>query len=182
MLPCTLRGTDQFVTPEFIAYHDIDAGEEVFMTGRFVGLQGKRDNAVATRFGCISMMRGGRWNKAIGKDQEGFAVEMRSRTGFSGSPVFVYGHPTMTIKYRAADRNHFFALLGANWGYVLDSEVNHAGERENTWLNGVVPAWKISELLERPALKHYHEEQEARILAYLKKGKRLGSERACSKR
>jgi hypothetical protein len=40
-------------------------------------------------------------------------------------------------------------------------------EGENTWLNGVVPAWKISELLDAPPLQAIHSlaEQAMRDLA-----------------
>jgi hypothetical protein len=48
----------------------------------------------------------------------------------------------------------FWAILGVNWGYVLDEN------GENTWLNGVVPAWKIIDLLEGTILKKQHEEHE----------------------
>ncbi len=45
------------------------------------------------------------------------------------------------------EAEHMWGLLGVNWGYVPDEE------GENTWLNGVVPAWKITELLDSPPLK-----------------------------
>ena len=52
---------------------------------------------------------------------------------------------------------------------LYDSEPNEKGERENTWLNGVVPAWKILEMLELPELKEHHELMESRIVASLKR-------------
>jgi hypothetical protein len=51
----------------------------------------------------------------------------------------------------------FWGLLGVNWGYIYDEK------RENTWLNGVVPAWKISELLDHPDLKAIHAAHEAAV-------------------
>jgi hypothetical protein len=103
--------------------------------------------------------------------QESFAVEMLSRPGYSGSPVFVWRGPwdTATGMYsiNGAD-DHIVRLLGINWGFVSE----HAEVREktilaslpqversvkyvsqNTGLNGVVPAWRIIDLLESPQVK-----------------------------
>ena len=45
-------------------------------------------------------------------------------------------------------------MLGISWGYIFDEE------RENTWLNGVVPAWKILDLLDSEPMKHAFEAAE----------------------
>ena len=58
------------------------------MIGRFLNHQGTKDKIVpAVRFGNISVMLELIWNSTVSKDQLSFAVEMRSRTGFSGSPA-----------------------------------------------------------------------------------------------
>ena len=100
------------------------------------------------------------YNSATKKDELSFAVEMRSRAGFSGSPVAVYRNaatnpfnvpgaaPTPLLGLPGG----FFRLLGVNWGYVFDEK------GENSYLDGVVPAWRILELLEVPALKKKHDE------------------------
>ena len=141
----TFVDTSKFVTQSFIEETGLGVGDEVFMMGRFINHQGKRDNQSAVRFGSISMMPEPIRNSAIGKDQLSYAVEMRSRTGFSGSPVGVYRTPFTSIT--DVKKQSFFGVLGVNWGYILDED------GENTWLNGVVPAWKILEILETPALK-----------------------------
>ncbi len=51
--------------------------------------------------------------------------------------------------------NSFWALLGVNWGYIHDED------GENSWLNGVVPAWKILEVLETAPLLAEHAKAEA---------------------
>ena len=98
------------------------------------------------------------YNSATKKDELSFAVEMRSRAGFSGSPVAVYrtaatnpfnvkgGQPGLKGGYR-----DFWRLLGVNWGYVFDEKDG------NSYLNGVIPAWRIRELLEVPALRKHDE-------------------------
>ena len=130
------------LTKEFMHNADIGVGDEVFMMGRFLNHQGQVHNRPAARFGSLSMMLEPLWNDALKRDEEGFAVEMRSRTGFSGSPVTVYRTPATVLTDVPEEHRDFFRLLGVNWGYVLDQG------GENTWLNGVVPAWKIVELLE----------------------------------
>ena len=137
-----------FVTPGMIASHDIGIGDDVFMVGRFVNHQGVAQNEPALRFGNISV---GLTSIATSgpkgpRPQESFAVEMRSRTGFSGAPVCVY-RTGQTLAPVPEDAQRFWGLLGVNGGYVLDEN------GENTFLNGVVPAWKITELLETPTLR-----------------------------
>jgi hypothetical protein len=164
--------TTELLTPDRIKQSDIGIGDDVVMVGRFVNHQGKRVNRTAIRFGNISMMTEDIWVQADRRYQESFAVEMRSRTGFSGSPVVVYRSGTVQQDGKAFTAVNFFGLLGVNWGYILDET------GENTFLNGVVPAWKIFELLEAPALKDKHEELEKKIIADMKKGPSSGAVQA----
>ena len=137
----------------------IGVGDEVFMIGRFINHQGLTQNRPAARFGSISMGPENIWVKQDNRFQESIAVEMRSRTGFSGAPVAVYRNQGTVISVEIPNEyKAFWALLGVNWGYILDEE------GENTWLNGVVPAWKILELFEEPALKKKQEQIEADFL------------------
>jgi hypothetical protein len=140
------------LTPEYMQTVDVGIGDEVFMIGRFINHQGQKENRASARFGSISMMLENIWVKQDRRHQESFAVEMRSRTGFSGAPVAVYRTPATTL----ADVKHgdFWSILGVNWGYILDEQ------GENTWLNGVVPAWKVIDLLEHTDLKKQHEKYE----------------------
>lgn len=141
-----------FITPEIIEEYDLGVGDEVFMVGRFVNLQGRRINRPAARFGNISMMLEDILvSDSLGaRVQNSFAVEMRSRTGFSGSPVCVYRTIATVLTDVPAGKHEYWGLLGVNWGHILDED------GENTWLNGVVPAWKISELLDVPPLQAIH--------------------------
>ena len=146
--------THRFLTPKIATDNNVGIGDEIFMLGRFINLQGNKTNlAPALRLGNISMMPQPLWNSVTNADQESFGVEMRSRTGFSGSPVAVYRtDETMPIAGKALNQTQrWWYLLGVNWGFVYEKDTN-----ENTWLNGVVPAWKILELLEEPALADKH--------------------------
>lgn len=155
------RLESSFVTPQIIEDYQIGIGDEVFMIGRFINHDGKRVNEPAARFGCVSVMLSdiqvpGYYDQGQ-RIQQAFAVEMRSRTGFSGSPVRVYR--TMWSNLASIDhpQHGFDFMLGVNWGYILDEE------GENTFLNGVVPAWKISELLRTPALQKPFDDLSARL-------------------
>ncbi len=142
-----------------IQHFEVGMGDEVFMIGRFLNHQGRTINRPAIRFGSLSMMPEPIWNAAINKDQLSYAVEMRSRTGFSGSPVALYRTPATILTDMPEGKQSLWGLLGVNWGYIYDAE-DENGHRENTWLNGVVPAWKILETLEVPKLKDRQKELE----------------------
>jgi hypothetical protein len=93
-----------------------------------------------------------------GHMQESFAVEMRSLGGYSGSPVFLYMMPLLS-------RVHHYPtsmgpwLMGVDWGHIISTEPvrNKYGDpspdgqhvRSNSGMIGVVPAWKLQELLFR---------------------------------
>lgn len=146
-------GADNLLTREGAAKFQVGIGDDVFMIGRFVNHQGRATNQPATRFGTISMGIEDIWVNELNRWQESYAVEMRSRTGFSGSPVAVYRTPTSVLTPDIPENlSSFWGLLGINWGYILDED------GENTWLNGVVPAWKILEVLDVPKLKKRQEE------------------------
>jgi hypothetical protein len=148
--------TKKLITPEILAAHQVGYGDDIFMIGRFLNLQGTKNKlAHAVRLGNISSMEQPIWNSVTNNDQESFAVEMRSRTGFSGSPVAVYRSdqkvPIAPDERRGSPTENWWWLLGVNWGFINDKETG-----ENTWLNGVVPAWKSFEALEEPQLKDKH--------------------------
>jgi hypothetical protein len=150
----------------------IGIGDEVFMVGRFVNHQGKTSNRSAVRFGSISMMPEEIPVGADHRSQLSYAVEMRSRTGFSGSPVMVYRTPN-TILTKVEPRL-FACLLGVNWGYIIDEN------GENTWLNGVVPSWKVLELLEVPELKNRLTMAEEGLRKYVKNFGKITASQAAS--
>ena len=156
---------DYLLTPELITEYDLGVGDEVHMGGRFVNHQGTQINRPAARFGNVSMMLENILNPGTEKKEESFAVEMRSRTGFSGAPVVVHRVPTSSIT--KVPVKTFLKILGVNWGYIKDEETG-----ESTWLNGVVPAWKILELMELPMLKQKHREAEKNFFKWVEESKK----------
>lgn len=153
--------TPDIFTDKGITDLEIGVGDEVVMVGRFVNHQGQKTNRAAARFGSISMMAEDIWVKNDSRFQRSYAVEMRSRTGFSGSPVAVYRTAATVLAH--VKHHDFWGILGVNWGYILDED------GENTWLNGVVPGSRILELLEVPALKNRHKELEQQFRDAVKK-------------
>lgn len=68
---------------------DAHVGDDIFMVGRFIDFDGHETNRPATRFGTISMMDAP-ITQPTGFRGRSIIVDMHSRTGFSGSPVYVY--------------------------------------------------------------------------------------------
>jgi hypothetical protein len=80
---------DWLLTDSGIEEHSIGPGENVFMAGRFVDIDGPT-NQPAVRFGHISLMPVPLKLKVNKKKRASYCCDVHSRSGFSGSPVFVY--------------------------------------------------------------------------------------------
>ncbi len=89
------------ITENMAREWQIGIGDDVAMFGRFINHQGDINRIEpSARLGSISMMPTTIWNSATKQSQLSYAVEMRSRTGFSGSPVGMYripGTPLMAL-------------------------------------------------------------------------------------
>jgi hypothetical protein len=153
-------------------------GDEVFMVGRFFSHEGKEKNAPAVRFGNISMMAietmEGRYNKR----QETYLVEQRSLPGYSGSPVFVMLDSSQPRPpYWMAPPNRIGKLnikrsgpwlLGIDWvhihsyepilkkdttGRMVEVSSRKTWVKAHTGMAGVIPAWRLSDILMSEELK-----------------------------
>lgn len=84
-----------FVTKSFIQSAEIGIGEDGFMLGLFTEQPGSRRNLVASKFGNITLLAdddapiGWKGRRPI----PAHLFDIRSRGGFSGSPVFIYRTP-----------------------------------------------------------------------------------------
>ena len=166
-----------FVTEDHIRGGLVGVGDEVYLIGRFINHEGKVRNTPSARFGNISILPGEPIyinSKTI--PQESFAVEIRSMCGYSGSPVFVHTNVARNYARSALGPD---VLLGVHWGNISEpwevetkiiKEARHSGlapdEREidlvfaNTGMNGVVPAWRLKELLDMPRFKNIRDSEE----------------------
>jgi hypothetical protein len=141
----------KFLTSRIAFEKNIGVGDEVFMVGRFINASGKQQNYPTARCGNIAMMPHEPIpNPFTARGQNSFLIEVRTLQGYSGSPVFVYV-PIAEIlhKHPGADplSGEFGPwLLGVEWGHIK-------GEREElSGLAGVVPAWKLLNLINREDL------------------------------
>ena len=163
-----------FLSKAKVAEFDIGPGDDVFMVGRFINHEGRQRNEPAARFGNIAMMPREKIRQPTGFMQESFLVEMRSHAGYSGSPVHVYRAPRVSLEWPPnrpsgwppiiRDEAHGTWLLGVNWGYITadwgierrkrpaafaeaDDTPSEEFVQANTGMSGVVPAWKLLELI-----------------------------------
>lgn len=152
------------ITEANVKDHCVGIGDDVYLIGRFIGHEGKVHNEPTARFGNISATNRPMHNLEAGISEDSFAVETRSKPGYSGSGVFVYGtRATDVFKTgRAPNKVNFEFLLGVLWGQITEKRplkdvdgkvVNGPHVTEASGLSAVVPAWYILELLEQSDLK-----------------------------
>jgi hypothetical protein len=107
-----------FATDDVIARQWIGLGDEVFVTGLFKGRVGEQRNIPIIRTGIISAMP----DEPIKSGNDEFNVyllELRSISGISGSPVFVYldrqrSVPTL-LPQNANSLFYFLGVIRGHW-------------------------------------------------------------------
>jgi hypothetical protein len=165
-----------FLTKTLMREHGIRYGADLYMVGRFTGFDGKQKNTPCLRFGNISMMP-----QPIDRQpllpQESFIVEMRSKSGFSGSPVFVYFDPP---KVEGEDQEPVTFLLGLDWAdlptyeeiVTFDADGKERSQalvaKINSGMALVVPSWRILELLNGPELVEQRRIADQQLMKKLK--------------
>lgn len=159
------EGRNRFLTSEHIEKYAFGEGDSVFSVGRFVNFTGQPENRPVVRFGRVAMM-----SPATIDDEELLLVEMRSRTGYSGSPVWIYIDPVATRWARGNENTRIDIgspsigpfLLGVHsiqlFGEGPDSEDDAMGAQ--TGMTGTVPIEKLEELLNMPKVKEEREQVE----------------------
>lgn len=107
------------MTREEAAQRAVGPGEDVFMVGRFVDHDGGESNIPAVRFGHISMSPT-KIKQPTGATLESYVLDVHSRTGFSGSAVYVYrtfGQDLRNLGQMNFGQGHqFISILGIHWG------------------------------------------------------------------
>jgi len=145
-----------FPTAEFTKEIGIFPGDEVFMIGRFRVHSGKKKNLPAAMFGYISMLPDESiYNPKTTLMQDSYLVEMRSISGFSGSPVFQW---IDELSLRPHTRKQSLMLrrrlLGICWGYINVPEIaTDVSDQKyelklNSSMAAVVPYQKIMDLID----------------------------------
>jgi hypothetical protein len=155
------------------------------MVGRFLNHEGKQRNLPSVRFGNIAQMPNEKIRQEFRNnfDQESFLVECRAIGGFSGSPVFVY-IAEYENEWRPAALPRIAGglpprLLGIEWGIlskwepVCDAHGRPVGRPQpdslqvdtNSGMMGVVPAWKLAEILNLPIFADQRKKDEDEFFA-----------------
>ena len=143
----------------------LGVGDEVVMIGRLAHLRGAPSlNRAVARSGMIAMMPGEPIIDARNFAVEAFLVEMRSLSGYSGSPVICTIVPGawrgLGISQNHGEGHQF--VLGIDCGHIKMASpvVDESGTRvtekyqvyEHSGISIVVPAWRIIQLLQDPYL------------------------------
>lgn len=167
--------TDLFITKDRLDNFGIGIGDDTLMVGRFLNRQERQSNTPVARFGNIAAPAPefiDQGNDRNHHQQESFLVESHSVSGFSGSPVFVdvpeerrtsgslpeaaRSGKSVTLTLKRSSESSYF-LLGVDWG--------HIDEEKPAGMAGVVPAWRLLDLLFDDRLvnmRRTKEEQEAK--------------------
>jgi hypothetical protein len=148
----------EYVEDEELTLHEaamndpwlIGPGDECFMVGRYIYRDQRQFDQPVLRFGNLSMMVEPIRQKERSFNQDSFLVEMRSQSGFSGSPVFVYyeGHgPRIPLPdWWEGNRYEWWKGSPEHWGPgTLPGNRSPSGIVERMWLLGIdwghIPAW-----------------------------------------
>ena len=68
----------------------VGPGDDCLMVGRYINQEYRQFDRPVVRFGNLAMLPEHVYQDERSFEQESFLVDMRSQSGFSGSPVFVY--------------------------------------------------------------------------------------------
>jgi hypothetical protein len=192
----TAINEEVFVTQQFIEDALINIGEDGFMLGLFADEPGQDRNAPVGRFGNIAAMPSGTRliKQPNGSRQPSFVFDIHSRSGFSGSPVFVFRTATFDMQklirsqgspYKAKKYPHpFVRLLGvhcAQYHDLVAFEVVGSKSSEKIALDGywriclpnsmtiVIPAWEITNMIDLKKFANKRAKRESRAISEFSK-------------
>jgi len=155
---------ESFATENIVKKLKINVGDNMFMMGRFVDHDGGKINLPSARFGHISVMptyvpREDHNNLNV----KSYILDMHSRTGYSGSPVYVFRVPCADLDAINSGKNPwrfppFLYLLGIHWGQFPEEWKGKKGTDKIIFhgvsgMSLVVPAERILDLINTPKLK-----------------------------
>jgi hypothetical protein len=111
---CDVRA---LLTEDNLTKDDIGPADDVFMVGRFIDYCGLETNMPAYRFGNVSIVNA-QVKQPTGYLGGSFVVDMHSRSGYSGSPVWLYRTPgsVFNVSGDLSTTWHYVKLLGIHWG------------------------------------------------------------------
>lgn len=139
-----------------LSYRDYDVGDEIYMLGLHVNERDTGTNLPRARFGNISAWANddGAIAQGNGNIRPTHLGDMRSRTGFSGSPVFAYREvPVLDGKTQLKS-----GLLGVHCAQFPDRvEIISGGNAYPadipSSITKIVPAWVLRFIQDAPLFK-----------------------------
>ena len=175
--------TSLFATEEILNICEIGIGDNIFMIGRFMDYDGGRNiNEPSTRFGNVSVMPIKIKQETGYKNGQSYIMDIHSRTGYSGSPVFVYRTIVDNIDewYKVGKKNHtyhknqFLYLIGIHWGQFPEEWETNTGPfrgitKGMSGMTLVIPAQLILDLLNSPPIKDHRDKWEMNLQEHFKR-------------
>jgi hypothetical protein len=157
-------GPQWFLSEQEKTRLDVGAGDDVFMVGRFIDHGGIETNEPSLRFGHISISSA-MIEETTGYVGENYVIDLHSRSGYSGSPVFVYRtHGSIFPDEKSlVFGGHTMKLLGIHWGQfpeeweLKDKSLAKQHIKGMSGMTCVCPASAIQEVLELPLLRDMRE-------------------------
>ncbi|MDE2227935.1 MAG: trypsin-like peptidase domain-containing protein [Alphaproteobacteria bacterium] len=153
----TMLSRAYLLTKEWAAKINLGPGDDVALIGRYINNEGKQKNLPTIRFGSIAQMPYEQIECAAIAPQESFLVEVRAIGGYSGSPVFVQFPEFRRLKASEGPPRLSWLLgvewcLFHEWSRVCDGNghpwKNGDQVAVHTGMCGVIPSWKLLELLD----------------------------------
>jgi hypothetical protein len=162
---------------------NVGLGDDVFMLGRFVEKDYGPMNAPTARFGCISTMPSPVEQCGPRKGlKDSYCLDMHSKGGYSGSPVFVYRTPGTNLEHTfrtgATDLSRsMLLLLGVHFGQFSE-EMKVIGNHDYpiygaSGMTCAIPSWKILDLLDKEELKEERTRSDAIWTDRIRNGRRV---------
>ena len=158
-----------FLTDEKIKKYGIGLGDELTMVGLFAPYYGIQKFIPVVRTGNIAMMPPDPLPTKDFGDMEAYLADIRSISGFSGSPVLVRNTMNLppiekdgeTLHFSGLGSFHFFGLMHGHWT-VAEKTASGAPAEMHSGISIITPAKKILEVLYHPELVEMRKEMDKR--------------------
>lgn len=164
--------TESIANEQIINSRAIGIGDELFSVGLFTKRKGSKQNIPIVRTGIISAMPIEPFFNEFGEECYLFLAELRSISGLSGCPVFVYIHkpsrlyvPDESEESRNDFEIYLLGILRGHWDdkhfkdtELLENKSEKLSEPLNTGIATITPAKYILDFLDSPPMAKLRED------------------------